>query len=304
MVAERHLLARYEMRALLLTILALFCGCEKSEPSARPALLCYVGGTMRPVIDELLRTYEQKTGQKVELDYGDSGLNLIKIQTAQRGDLYVAHDPFLAPLMSKGLGKAAWTVASITPVIVVLKGNPQRIRGVEDLARPGCRLGLTDPEYSMLGHICPVIFDRVGLRSQIERNVDTNMRMGGQVANAVAVGNLDAAIVWNAVAHLRSDRLDVIEIPPRHLPDPDVDAVTSATFGRVDMSHIRVFVATLESSKDPEAARSLSENYDSKSRKCPKFRDLQQLIRLAHGITKSFAGKDLQRAQVDIPTGS
>ncbi len=231
------------------------CGCGRDEPGARAPLLCYVGGTMRPAVEELLRTYEQRTGQKVEIDYGDSGSNLVKIETQRRGDLYVAHDPFLAPLMNKGLGTAGWTVASLTPVIVVAKGNPEGIRGIEDLAREGLRLGLTDPEFSTLGHICPVIFDRAGLRAKIEANVETNMRMGGQVANAVAVGNLDAAIVWNAVAHLRADKLDVIDISPRHLPDPDADAVTSATFGTVDMSHIKVFVATLESSKQPEAAR-------------------------------------------------
>jgi len=243
----------------LFAILAALCACEGREAPSRPALLCYVGGTMRPVMEDLLGIYEQRTGQKVEPDYGDSGSDLIKIQTQRRGDLYVAHDPFLALLVSKGLGRDGWTVASIAPVIVVAKGNPVGISGIEDLARPGLRLGLTDPDYSTLGHVCPVIFDRAGLLAEIERNVDTSMRMGGQVANAVAVGNLDAAIVWNAVAHLRRDRLDVIEIPPRHLPDPDVDAVTSATFGPVDMSHIGAFIATLEFSQAPEAARACAE---------------------------------------------
>ncbi len=259
MVASDHLPARCGLLAVLVAGLIGLWACGKDEPAPELRLLCYVGGTMRPAVEELLRIYEEKTGQKVELDYGDSGTNLIKVEMRRWGDLYVAHDPFLAPLMNKGLGTQGWTVAAISPVIVVPKGNPKGITGAADLARPGLRLGLTDPEYSTLGHICPVIFDKVGLRAEIEANVDTNMRMGGQVANAVAVGNLDAAIVWNAVAHLRADKLDTVDIAPPFLPDPDVDVVTSATFGEVDMSYIKVFIATLESSRHPRAARACAE---------------------------------------------
>lgn len=239
--------------------LLLLWGCKKGEPTAGLPLLCYVGGTMRPAMEELVRMYESETGQPVDIDYGDSGTNLIKIQTRRRGDLYVAHDPFLGALRATGFARKGWTVAALTPVIVVPKGNPHRIEGLGDLAREDIKLGLTDADYSTLGHICPVMFDRAGLREQIERNVATRMKMGGQVANAVAVGGLDAGIVWNAVAYLRRHSLDAITINPTHLPQPDVDAVTGPTYGRIDMSHIGVFVATLTCSEQPEAARAFAE---------------------------------------------
>ncbi len=233
-------------------------GCGKGAAEEVP-LLCYVGGTMRPATEEVIRLYEEETGRRVDLDYGGSGENLIKVRVRQRGDLYVGHDPFLGQLMSEGLADRGRALASLTPVIVVRKGNPDGIRGLADLAREGVKVGLTDPEYSTLGHICPVILDRAGLRREIERNVVTRMKMGGQVANAVALGNLDAAIVWNAVAFLRRDKLDAIHIAPQHLPDPEVDAVTTATYGRIDMSHVSVFIATLKCSKQPEAARAFAE---------------------------------------------
>ena len=247
----------------LCLILFVLGGCRKKS-AEEGALLCYVGGTMRPAVEELVRIYEEETGRAIDLDYGDSGSNMIKVETEKRGDLYVGHDPFLGGMMSKGLAEEGWTVATLTPVIVVPKGNPKGIRDLKDLARDGIKIGLTDPNYSTLGHICPVIFDKAGLRKKTESNVATDMRMEGQVANAVGVGTLDAAIVWNAVAFLRSDKLDAVPIAPEYQPDPEIDAVTTATFGEIDMSHIAVFIVTLKCSRQPEAARAFAEFVASK----------------------------------------
>lgn len=201
----------------------------------------------------------KETGTKVRLDYADSGELLIRIVMTRRGDLYVCHDPFLAGLEREGFAREGWTVAVVTPTIVVQKGNPKGITGIQDLAKPGIRLGLTDETYSTLGHICPLIFDRAKLRREIEANVVTRTRMGGEVANPVVLKHLDAAIVWNAVAFLRHDRLTIIPISPELLQKPGVDAVTSASFGVVDMGRIRVTIATLKCSRQPELATRFAE---------------------------------------------
>jgi len=229
------------------------CGKDEAPPGKQP-LVCYVGGTMRPVMEELARRYEAETGQPVQFDFGDSGALLIKIEQAKRGDLYVCHDPFAGGAQAKGLAEQVWTMASLTPTIAVTKGNPKGIKGLRDLAQPGLRIGLTDEKYSTLGHLNPVMFDKAGLRKEIEANVVTRTRMGGEVANAVALGNLDATIVWDAVAHLRREKLDAVPIEPAFLLQPGVDAVTTPTFGVIDMGCIKVTIATLKCSKQPEAA--------------------------------------------------
>ena len=241
----------------LMGLIVLFfggCGSKKAEP-----LLCYVGGTMRPAMEEIAGIYEKKTGQKVNLDFADSGQLLIRIETMRRGDIYVCHDPFLGSLKKKGLCRDAWTIAAIKPMIAVPKGNPKNIRGIMDLARPGLRLGLTDEFYSTCGHINKIMFEKSGAQELIERNIITRTRTGSEVANAVYIGNIDAAIVWNAVIYLRRDKLDAVKIEPEFYPDPEVDVVTSATFGVIDLSNISVTLATLECSKQPEKARAFAE---------------------------------------------
>lgn len=237
-------------------------GCAR-EKSPLPPLLCYVGGTMRPVIEELSRLYGKETRQQVDIDYADSGQLLFKIETTKKGDLYVCHDPFLDVLMRRGLGRQGWTVASLTPVIAVPKGNPKGIRRLRDLARPGLKIGLTDEKYSTLGHVNPVMFHRAALRPQIEKNVVMRSRMGGEVANAVVLGALDATIVWNAVAHARNDKLDAIEIEPRYHPPAGMTRTYQPTGTPMDLSYIRVTMATLKCSKHPKAARAFAEFVNS-----------------------------------------
>jgi len=252
--------ARRRVSGLAMALLAalVLSGCGKEED--KRALLCHVGGTMRPVMEELAKRYEAETGRQVQLNYGDSGALLTQIEQAKRGDLYVCHDPFAGGAEKKGLAERVWTMASLTPTIAVAKGNPKGIKGLRDLAKPGLRLGLTDEKYSTLGHINPLMFEKAGMRpAQMVENIVMRSRMGGEVANAVALGNLDATIVWNAVVHLRRDKLDPVPIEPAFLIQPGVDAVTTATFGVIDMGCIKVTITTLKCSKQPAAAAAFAE---------------------------------------------
>ena len=243
----------------LCIVFVLLSGCAKRPSQQRAPLLCYVGGTMRPVMEHLAEVYESKTGQPIEIDYAGSGECLIKIDTTRRGDIYVCHDPFLGLLKKKGLCRQGWTVAGVKPMIAVAKGNPKNITSLKDLARPGIRLVLTHPVYSTAGHIVKVMFAKAKLGDGIEKNVVTRTKGGGSAANAVGLGHGDAAIVWNAVIHLRKDKLDMVDIEDRFRPQPGVDAVTTATFGPIDMSFVAVTLATLKCSKQPEAASAFAE---------------------------------------------
>ena len=234
----------------------LLAGCGKSDEAA--PLYCYVGGTMRPAMEALARLYEKDTGRRVELDYGDSGANLVKAQTTGKGDLIVAHDPFHGALEHKGMSLEGWAVATLEPEIAVAKGNPRKIQGLKDLARPGLRLVLTDAMYSTAGHVVAAMLRKTDLGAAVERNVVTRTRAGGEAANAVVLGHADAAIVWNAVICLRREKLDAVPIEPAYRPKAKVDAVTSPTFGLIDMSAIRVTIDVLKSSKQPDAARALA----------------------------------------------
>ena len=275
-------------------------GCSKpSAPAAaaadRPALVCHVGGTMLPLIEALAEAYRQDTGEAIELNTGDSGSLLALIETQRHGDLYVCHDPFMDTLMARGLGVEAWTVAELTPVIAVAKGNPKGIRGLPDLARPGVEVFLTDYEFSTLGHLLPTLFSNAGIDFAAlnrDKTIHTH-RSGSQAANVVAMGNADAAIVWNAVAALRADRLDQVAITA-HLPRPYVDTATSATGKSYRLTPVRVTVATLASSADPARAAAFARYLAAPERQAI-YERLGYTVEAAHRRQEYAAGRAVPR---------
>jgi molybdate transport system substrate-binding protein len=231
---------------------------EPAKPAPGPALYCYVGGTMNPAMEEIVKLYEQRTGQKVDLDPSDSGESMIKAKQVQKGDLIVVHDPFHGALVHGDMSLAGYVMATMEPVIVVSKGNTT-IRRLEDMAKPGVKVVVTDPEYSTLGHIAPIMFKKAKITDAIKANIVNQPRSGAEAANAVILKKADVALVWNAVAFLRQDKLDMIPIPSALRPVSGIDGIASATYGPLDMSRIQVTIDVLGCTKLEKAARAFAE---------------------------------------------
>lgn len=239
--------------------------CKKKEIN----LLCYVGGTMRPAMEEIVSLYEKETGTKIDLDFGGSGELLTRIKETQKGDLLVVHDPFFAETERKNLSLKGWAIAYLKPVIIVPKGNPKQIKSINDLSQPNLKIILTDEIYSTTGHIVKNIFSKMdtSVVHKIKNNIVSFTRGGYEAANAVILKTADATIAWDAVAFLRKDEVDVIEINPDYMPKPSVDAISTATYGMVDISKTKVTLSLLKFSTNQKAALKLADFINTKEAK-------------------------------------
>ena len=195
----------------LISILVSGCNDSKStsaDPNTGPkaagagkSLVCYVSTTMRASMEELARLHEARTGVKVGIEVADARALIAKIETSHEADLFVCHDPFLAMLVGKGIEtRKAWAVASVKPMIAVPKGNPKKIGGLEDLARSGLRVGVTDANNSISGHIVTLMWQKAGIaeiRGTVGRQRDA---VGQQLARFVpaVTGILEPDIGINA----------------------------------------------------------------------------------------------------------
>jgi molybdate transport system substrate-binding protein len=206
-------------------------------------------------MEELAKLYEEETGTKVEFLYGDSGTLLSQADLTGKGDIYICHDPFMASAQSKGLVDRDWTVGYLYPVIIVAKGNPQNIHSIRDLASEDLRIGLGDQRYSTCGNIITAVLEKAGLTERIEENVVLRARTSSEIANHLKMGMIDAGIIWDATAYRYRDEMDMVAIDPEYRPHPELDAVTTATFGLVDLSQIRITICSLNSSQDKKLAR-------------------------------------------------
>ncbi len=226
-------------------------------------VLC--GGSMRGAMEEIVRRYEKFSGDKVIVSYGRSGELCVDLQQTQTGDIYLCHDPFMPWVSDLGHIDMWTTVAYLDVVIVVAKGNPKGIEDVRDLAQPGLRLGISDRTYAESGEIAKQIsystagqmvehmLSNVKEREAILRNVQPETKGHRQRCSDVITGALDAAFVWDAVAHEFADKLEVV--PIREEYKQGLDSITSATCVESNLREVQVSIGITRCAKDKHRAR-------------------------------------------------
>jgi len=196
---------------------AVFAGMGYGQPETagalKPAkLTLYCAAGVHKPIDELIAMFKVRhPGVEFETVYQGSGALLTQIELTKTGDLYVAGDDFfMKTAQERGLVANAAQFAVFTPVLATPKGNPAKLASFQDLTKPGIRLGLGDDKIAAVGHAARAYLDRLGLWTEIGKNVVVTTPTVDQLAIQCASGNLDAAIIWDATAWQFKDRLDVV----------------------------------------------------------------------------------------------
>lgn len=194
-----------------LILLALQQGCGGEEGKT---LKLFCGGGIRPPVSEIIELFNEETGIEVKPTYAGSGVLLTQIQLTQQGDLYMPGDEtFISRAEEKGYIVERRDVAYFVPVILVQKGNPKGITSLADMGKPGIRIGMGDPKACAIGEITNAILRKNELEDEVKGNIVYTSATVIELANAVKLKMIDAAIVWDATAVLYTQDADAIRIP-------------------------------------------------------------------------------------------
>ena len=85
-------------RTRQLMFIALCCLVMLAGPAVRAEaedLFLYCGAGLRQPVDELIKTFQEKTGQKVQIEFGGSGQLLARFKATGKGDVFLPGVPFL-----------------------------------------------------------------------------------------------------------------------------------------------------------------------------------------------------------------
>jgi molybdate transport system substrate-binding protein len=203
--------------AVMAAALALAGPSHGAAPQAK--LLVHAGAGIRPALDEAAAAFEKQTGIKVEYNYKGSGCLLPDVLLTGQGDVYIPGEEYYVrqAVARKLVDKSYRIVATMTTVIIARPGNPKHLRTLADLAKPGVRLGLGDPKVVACGQAAKNAFTKAKLWAGAEKNLVMTGQNVSELSNAVRLGNLDAAVVWDATASMYSTRdLAKIAIAPRY----------------------------------------------------------------------------------------
>ena len=118
-----------------------------------------------------------------------------QIRQGAPADVYLAASPkYSDDLYARGLCSKPVVFATNTVVLVVPRGNPARIRSVEDLKRDGIRL-VIGAKGVPIGDYTRTLLAKLGLTSVLENVVseETDVKL---VVAKVALGEADAGFVY------------------------------------------------------------------------------------------------------------
>jgi molybdate transport system substrate-binding protein len=196
-----------------------------------------------PPVAELAERFAQQHGVKVECDYAGSEVLLSRIKLSGQGDLYLPGDQYYVDqAVQQGLVTETATVCYLVPVILVRQGNPKGIRTLGDLLKPDAKLGLGDAQACAVGRNSAQIFRQAGVDEQtLAERVAFRALTVNALGTDVALGALDAAIVWDAVAANFADKTEAVAIPAEQ------NVISTVAAG------------VLRSSRQPELARQFVE---------------------------------------------
>ncbi len=189
---------------------------DKRADTAPLRLYCAAG--VRPTVEKVLADYETRYGVRVEVHAHGSGTLYGQIKTevelGTAPDLYLtAEDSYLDQGRSDGTIAEVIPIGVQRPVLIVAPGNPRGISSLADLAEPASDIdfGIAN-EGAAVGKKTRAIARDMGILDAIEQRRKTEQETVVALVDAVRVGALDAAVVWDTIA-MMTDGVEIIEDP-------------------------------------------------------------------------------------------
>jgi molybdate transport system substrate-binding protein len=168
---------------------------------------------MREAVEALAAAFEKETGIAVDADYAGSGVLITRAKGDPQADLFMPGDVWYVDRLQEVTDNVAErTQASyFVPTIIVAKGNPKNVSSLQDFARSDLKVALGNPQACQIGRLCVQIFANAGLDSTTF-NAKESFTVN-ELGVWVQMKDVDAAIVWDAIAEGIRDAVDTIEIP-------------------------------------------------------------------------------------------
>ncbi|MDC0935973.1 molybdate ABC transporter substrate-binding protein [Pirellulales bacterium] len=202
-------------------------------------LIVYCAAGLRLPAEQIAQEYQQQYGVSIRLQYGGSNTLLSQLEVSKIGDLYLAADDgYVQIAKEKGLVVETIPLARMRPVVVVPHGNPKQVLKVEDLLREDVRVALANPDQAAMGKVTRECLTATGQWKALEsrvRQTGVFKPTVNDVVNDVALGSVDAGIVWDAVAAQHPN------LEPIHV-------------GELSQGNVLITVGVLAFAKNPSSA--------------------------------------------------
>lgn len=193
------------LASLLIIVALLFLLSQESSPygfsGSSRSIRFYCAASLKPVMQNIAADFEKEAGMRVDFEFGDSGQMLGNVTTRMDGDLFLPADAsFIRLAQERGLVTEMFPVCRMRAVVITRHGNPHQIARLDDLLKPGLKVSIANPDKSAIGKVVREHLTKIGKWNALATHLEVQHSNVTESANAVQLGSIDAAIVWDAVA--------------------------------------------------------------------------------------------------------
>jgi molybdenum ABC transporter molybdate-binding protein len=184
---------------------------DGDEWAERPRLVLYAGAMLRPAVEQTVKDFERREGVEVVTKYNGCGILVADMRSGQRPDAYFSCDKSFMDQVND-LFVDARDVSTNRLVILVRKGNPHGVRTLDDLGKPGLRVGVGHEKQCALGVLTQKALDEGRVKSAVMKNVRTQLPAGDMLVNEMLAGALDAVVAYVSNKTGHDDELEAVAI--------------------------------------------------------------------------------------------
>jgi molybdate transport system substrate-binding protein len=176
-----------------------------------PEIRLFAGAMLRPAIQNTLAEFKEREGVEIITVYNGCGILVADMKTGNHPDAYFACDKsFMSEVNDLFIDPA--DVSTNQLVILVPRGNPHGIHGLEDLGKAGLKLGIGHEKQCAMGALTQQTLKQGKLQNKVMKNVAVQSPTGDLLVNQLRAGSLDAIIAYISNAKAAGDELESIPI--------------------------------------------------------------------------------------------
>lgn len=176
-----------------------------------PTITLFSGGMNRISIEKTITEFQKREGITINTNYNGCGILVGQMKAGSKPDAYFACDASFMNDIKEKFGPAE-NLSQTNIAIIVKKGNPLKIKSLEDLTKPGIKIGTGHPEQSALGALTKKLLDSKGLYEKIKPNISAETPSADMIVAQFKAGSLDVCLVYETSVSYMKNEIEMIKI--------------------------------------------------------------------------------------------
>jgi molybdate transport system substrate-binding protein len=188
----------------------------------RPEITFFCGAVNRRAVDSIIKAFAEREGIVINTVYNGCGIltgQMRTIRQDQKGagfpDVYMACDRYYLENVKEWFQEDV-DISDTDIVIAVPKGNPKNIESLGDLAKPGMRVSVGQPEQCTIGALTRQLLRKMNVHDAVMKNVVMQTASSAMLIPTVTTKSVDATLAYFTDTMAESDKVDAIRIDSPH----------------------------------------------------------------------------------------